>query len=373
MNPEKDYYAILGVSPDADHESIESAYEELSRELQPDLGQPASDPVRMQELDEAFDVLDDPARRADYDNARAIALSASDSRPGSGAVPARRRDLTLPIAIGLILSGIAVLAVGAFVLVNALTDDEESDGGGEFIQLPSGLQYRVDAEGDGPGAEMGNVVTVHYTGALASGEEFDSSAGRAPFSFLLGATQVLAGWDEGIAGMKRGEKRRLIIPPQLGYGEQGFQGVIPPNATLTFDVEVVAIDGPSPETPPEVEGEENELERGLKTIDIIDGDGAEAATGSTVVVHYTGWLEADGTRFDTSFADGSGASPAFSFQVGSGDVIDGWDLGLPGMKEGGTRRLIIPSALAYGPEGRQPTIPGDATLIFDIHLLDVQE
>jgi FKBP-type peptidyl-prolyl cis-trans isomerase len=94
--------------------------------------------------------------------------------------------------------------------------------------------------GTGATAVAGNPVRVHYTGWLTSGEKFDSSVDRGqPFSFPLGAGQVIKGWDEGVAGMKVGGKRQLRIPPELGYGARGAGGVIPPNATLIFDVELL--------------------------------------------------------------------------------------------------------------------------------------
>jgi len=96
--------------------------------------------------------------------------------------------------------------------------------------------------GDGATAEKGNSVSVHYTGWLEDGTKFDSSVDRnQPFSFSLGAGMVIRGWDQGVEGMQIGEKRKLTIPSNLGYGAQGAGGVIPPNATLIFDVELLEI------------------------------------------------------------------------------------------------------------------------------------
>ncbi len=108
---------------------------------------------------------------------------------------------------------------------------------------PSGLRITDLEVGSGDEATPGNTVVVHYRGTLENGTEFDASYGRGPFSFPLGGGRVIKGWDEGVAGMKVGGKRRLVIPPDLGYGARGAGGVIPPNATLIFEVELLQVGG----------------------------------------------------------------------------------------------------------------------------------
>jgi peptidylprolyl isomerase len=216
------------------------------------------------------------------------------------------------------------------------------------VTTASGLQYTDLVVGTGDTPQAGDFIVVHYTGTLIDGTQFDSSAGGDPIVFQIGVGQVIAGWDEGVGSMKVGGKRRLIIPPELGYGERGAGGVIPPNATLIFEVELMEI--------PKV-----------KIEDIAEGSGRAVEAGDTIVVHYTGTLE-DGTKFDSSLDQ----NQPFTVQIGVGQVIPGWDKGILGMQPGGKRKLTIPPALAYGSRGAGDAIPPNATLIFEVELLEIK-
>ena len=236
---------------------------------------------------------------------------------------------------------------------------------------PSGLQFEDTTEGTGAVAKSGQDVTVHYTGWLykdgEKGAKFDSSKDRNdPFQFELDGGMVIAGWDEGVQGMKIGGKRTLIIPPQLGYGARGAGGVIPPNATLLFEVELLGLAGGDEEISLDLKTTES----GLQYQDTVEGSGDEARAGQRVTVHYTGWLYKNGTR-GKKFDSSKDRRDPFRFRLAGGEVIKGWDEGVQGMKIGGTRMLVIPSELAYGARGAGGVIPPNATLLFEVELLAV--
>ena len=410
MADELDYYAILQVSRNATMEEIERAHERLSRTYDPETSRKPRAAQRYAEVQEAFEALSDREKRREVDHD----LQSGDREVAGAGRPSDVLSNRFVVAASLTLAAGVIAILGIIILLGGGSGDElvvnpttsavtptpgptapghtpgvppESppEIAGEEITTESGLVFIDFEPGTGEEAVEGASVAVNYSGWLqATGELFDSSISRtAAFQFVIGTGTVIPGWDEGVQGMTVGGKRRLIIPPELGYGEFGSGESIPGNATLIFDIELVTIlvpaaptAAPTPpaqtpgvpdESPPDVTGEEITLDSGLVYIDFAPGTGEVARTGDTVAVNYTGWLQETGEMFDSSISNAA----AFQFVIGAGGVIQGWELGLPGMAEGGTRRLIIPADLAYGEAGR-PSIPPNATLIFDIELVDIQ-
>lgn len=216
-------------------------------------------------------------------------------------------------------------------------------------------EFKIETVKPGTGdkvAAKGDILLVDYTGRLDNpkdGKIFDTSKkeGRTPFAVKLGEGQVIAGWEQGLIGAKKGEIRHLSIPHYLAYGPSG-KGDIPPKARLYFEVEVKDFVTP---------GE-------LKTETTKEGKGEAIKSGEKGEFHYTGWLDGFNgkKKFDSSLDRGK----PIPVTLGAGQVIKGWDEGLVGMKPGETRRLTIPYNLAYGDHGSQGVIPPYATLYFEV-------
>jgi len=240
----------------------------------------------------------------------------------------------------------------------------------KLIKTESGLQYYDIAQGEGAESAKNSTVSTNYKlwVKTADGASYiDQSTEGAPLSFVLGrGDTVFPGWEEGATGMKVGGKRLLVIPPELGLGAQDA-GIIPPNSTLVMEIELTDVREPQVATKVD-EADFTTTESGLKLFDLKEGTGESPQPGQTVVVHYTGWLT-NGTQFDSSLDRGE----PFSFVLGQGNVIPGWDEGLATMKVGGKRQLVIPPELGYGEQGAGSTIPPNSTLIFEVELLDIQK
>ena len=256
---------------------------------------------------------------------------------------------------------------------SSISDFAEVSSGGEkpLITIsanasePSDLVIKDAVPGSGEVVGAGDLIEVMYVGVLLeTGAEFDASWDRNQTFFVpIGVGAVIPGWDQGLLGMREGGRRLLVIPPDLGYGAAGAGSAIPANATLLFAVDLVGIVNVSVPAIPSVSAVGTELE----VEDLLVGDGDAVEPGDTVSVHYLGSL-VDGTVFDTSWNRGR----PFTTQIGVGMVIQGWDQGIIGMREGGRRLLKVPSDLAYGETGAGASIGPNTPLIFVVDLLRIQ-
>lgn len=213
------------------------------------------------------------------------------------------------------------------------------------------FEVKTVKPGAGKEAVNGDALKVHYVGRTEGFESknvFDSSREKdTPFVVTLGSGTVIAGWEKGLLGMKKGEIRRLSIPHYLAYGEKA-QDKIPAKSRLFFEVELLDFVRPGK----------------LVKSTTHPGQGTPIEKGQTGLFNYTGWLDKfqGKQRFDSS----KDRNRPFEVQVGVGQVIAGWDEGLVGMKPGEKRNLEIPYNLAYGVQGRPPVIPAYATLYFEV-------
>lgn len=227
---------------------------------------------------------------------------------------------------------------------------------------PTELVIKDIVVGDGPEATPGAKVEVHYLGVeFDSGEEFDSSWSHGE-SITFPLAGLIAGWQEGIPGMRVGGRRQLTIPPELAYGPAGGGHQLS-GKTLVFVIDLLDVVVPPPA--PEIEPATGPAPAELVIEDIEVGDGAEAQPGGVVDVHYHGVEYDTNEVFDSSFLRGE--SVAFPLNR----LIPGWQEGIPGMKVGGRRKLTVPPELAYGPAGAGHQLSGK-TLVFVIDLLGTQ-
>ena len=227
---------------------------------------------------------------------------------------------------------------------------------------PLGVSFEVTEleEGQGPAVQNGWLLAIGYTGWLYDqaapenrGRIFAFEPSALPFSFRLGIGQVIPGLDQGMAGMRVGGRRRIVVPPELGFGAQGTN-LVPGNANLLFEVELVA----GAEVP-------------FEFTDLWVGEGEEVGRGDSLSVAYQGWVfDLLNKENKGETLDWANAEDPFSFTLGAGEVMPGWDLAIAGMRVGGVRRIVIPRDLAYGAASR-PKIPAYSTLLFNVSALAI--
>ncbi len=217
-----------------------------------------------------------------------------------------------------------------------------------YIGTASGLRYAILRPGTGEAAVAGRYVQVNFVVSTLSGELIDRSDPGGPVGYVLWSGRVLRGLDEGVAGMRVGEKRRLFLPPELLYGRYPGSVTLPDTALL-FDIELVGV-----------------LPGIRFTTDTL-GHGSIARPGDTVQVHYRAFIGRTTTAYDSSYDRGE----PIEFRIGAGEVIQGWELGVIGMSEGETRTIEIPPYLGYGERGAAGVIPPGAELRYIIELVKV--
>jgi len=239
---------------------------------------------------------------------------------------------------------------------NIITDDNASIS--ELI-----INDKIVGTGETP--NIGDIVQIHYIGTLYDGTEFSNSyKENTPFSFEIGKGKVIRGWDNGISTMRRGGKRQLIVPPDLGYGSKGVGKTIPKNATLFFEIELIDINDELLIPPQNKKTVEIIKPSGLKMTIHKEGKGEPPKRGQKIVIHYAGEL-LDGTLFESSYD----SRKPFIFTLGSEQVIPAFEEAFSEMKKGGVRTLQVPPHLGYG-ERVLEKIPEYSTLIYKVELID---
>ena len=237
------------------------------------------------------------------------------------------------------------------------------------VTTDSGLQYLEVAAGDGASPQDGDVITMHFIGTLPDGTAFgDSYSTQEPITVIYGNGQLLPGWEEGLGLMKEGGQAKMVLPPDLAFGEQGF-GTIPPNSEIVLDVELLSVE-PAPEPMEVAESDLTTTDSGLQYYDITEGDGPTPEEGGTAVTDFAIWVqEEDGARFVVS----SENQGPITFVLGAGDtVFPGWEEAVSTMKEGGKRLVIVPPDLGLGAQGGG-SIPPESTLVMEIELVEARE
>ncbi len=223
----------------------------------------------------------------------------------------------------------------------------------------NGLEIIDEVVGKGDPVGEGDLVLVLYRGNLKSnGKEFDSNMkpDGNPLPVRVGAGGVIKGWEMGIPGMRIGGKRKLIIPYQLAYGERGKEPDIPAKSDLVFEITLLDF---------VKKGEDDIYDK----TDLKPGTGPEAQPGDKITINYKGMF-ANGKVFEDSYK----TKTPFTFTLGNAEVIEGWEAGLKGMKEGGKRKLRIPPKLAYGAAGAGGgRVPPDMLVTYEIDLVKVEK
>ena len=254
------------------------------------------------------------------------------------------------------------------------------------MKTASGMYYVITQEGMGEKASVGQTASVFYTGKFMDGKPFDSNMDSSfhhteAFKVEVGKGHVIKGWDEGLQLMKKGTRATLYIPSELAYGPNE-RSPIPANSILVFDLEIKDLNAPVPQ----IMGDDNTLQAYFKEHNLHPkktasglyytitkpGTGEKAKPGEKIGMSYLG-KTLDGKKFDGNVDDNFNNTRPFSFTLGVGQVIKGWDEGIALLNKGAKATLYLPSDLAYGPQSPTPAIPPNSALVFDVEVLSIDK
>lgn len=238
----------------------------------------------------------------------------------------------------------------------------------DAITTDSGLQFLELTTGSGAAPQVGDVITMDYVASLADGTVLvDTYTQGTPVTTVWGRDRLLPGWEEGIGLMKAGGSAKMVLPPDLAFGEEGYGDYIPANSQVVIEVELLTVTAPP--IPTEVAAEDLiTSDTGLQYFDILEGSGDAAVANATVTTEYNVWIKTDEGY---EYIDSSTGSSPIEFVIGSGDMVfSGWEEGATGMKVGGKRYLVIPPDLAFG-ETDNGVVPANSTLVMEIELTEL--
>ena len=240
--------------------------------------------------------------------------------------------------------------------------------GYDTLSTASGIRYMVLDSGQGLRPDTNSWAYLHYTGYLPDKRIFDASKLRGePVRINPGAEDVIPAWDEMVQKMRVGGRYHIIVPPELGYGNTGLPGVVPPGTELRFDLELIHVSEKKEVKPFDVAGKDTvKLDSGLQIIHMKTGLGSYPVDGNVVKIHFSGYFK-DGELFQSSLK----TDDPVIFAIDQGQVISGLNAAVKQMRPNGKARVLIPWQLGYGEEGNPPLIPPKSDLIFDIELISV--
>lgn len=264
------------------------------------------------------------------------------------------------------ITKVLVAFSGLVLLVFTLKAQSAFDTTG-FTSTKTGLLYKIARKGQGNLVQNGDRVWVHYIGKLQNDSIFSSTQETGPLDIFVGQGNLIKAWEEALLMMQKGSAIVLLVPPHLGYGEEG-SSTVPPNSWTKYEIMLLQIDRQEQIKPYDADGKEwKVLAKEVKIMEIEAGTGETPKNDYLVYLHYTGFLP-DSTIFSTSRTK----ERSLKLRIGNPNMMGGWSIALPNVQKGGKYKLFFPYQQAYGRRGLKNTVPGKTNVIMDVEVLEVK-